>query len=108
MDKNKANLINEHADIINKIGLLHNEITASKRNSYSHDDVIEYANKCIQLSAMKKYADALECRLENAGVVFDNGEYFCKVAELNPRVATYGSDYDVDTENFKCDTEGNK
>ena len=73
-----------------------------KNSQNSDNNKVEFANKCIQLAAMKKYEEALRARLENAGIVFENGEYFERVASINPVIATVmpdaGNDYDADCE----------
>ncbi|AXF52190.1 MAG: hypothetical protein [crAssphage sp. isolate ctcc615] len=99
MTSYQKGLINEHSYIYNKIKELHanvyNAITLEK------DDKVEYANKCIQLSAMKKYEEALSARMKNAGVVFDGNEYYTKVTDCDIApsigvICTFGSDYDAD------------
>ena len=92
-------MIDEHSQLIINIHNLHDDIYSDNSNN---DDKVEFANKCIQLAAMKKYEEALRARLENAGIVFENGEYFERVASINPVIATVmpdaGNDYDADCE----------
>ena len=89
----------EHCELVVRIQKLHDYIYSDKSNA---DNKVEFANKCIQLAAMKKYEEALRARLENAGIVFENGEYFERVASINPVIATVmpdaGNDYDADCE----------
>ena len=69
----------EHCELVVRIQKLHDYIYSDKSNA---DNKVEFANKCIQLAAMKKYEEALRARLENAGIVFENGEYFEHVAAI--------------------------
>ena len=101
-------MIEEHCKLINHIQKLHDWIYSDKSNA---DNKVEFANKCIQLAAMKKYEEALRARLENAGIVFENGNYFERVASITPVVATVmpdaGNDYDADGETQKYDNPKN-
>lgn len=72
-------MIEEHSGLVVRIQKLHDYIYSDKSNA---DNKVEFANKCIQLAAMKKYEEALCARLENAGIVFENGEYFEHVAAI--------------------------
>ena len=81
-------MIEEHSNLVVRIQKLHDYIYSDKSNA---DNKVEFANKCIQLAAMKKYEEALRARLENAGIVFENGEYFEHVAAIkvnNPEPTT--------------------
>lgn len=71
-------LIEEHAGLIIKIDKLEDYITAPEND----DSKVEYANKAIQLAAMRKYAECLEVRLHNAGIYFEDGDYITKVASI--------------------------
>ena len=79
MEKYQKEMIEEHSGLIVRIQKLHDYIYSDKSNV---DNKVEFANKCIQLAAMKKYEEALRARLENAGIVFENGEYFEHVAAI--------------------------
>lgn len=73
-------MVEEHAQLVCRIEKLHNYVYSERSDN---DDKIEFANKCIQLSSMKKYEEALRARLENQGVYFDeNGNYLEKVANV--------------------------
>ena len=72
-------MIDEHAELVVRIQKLHNYIYSEASDK---DDKVEFSNKCLQLSAMKKYEEALRARFENAGIVFENGVYFKRVACL--------------------------
>ena len=99
MNNYQKTLVEEHSNLVVRIQKLHDWIYSDKPIK---DDKVEFANKCIQLAAMKKYEEALRARLENAGIVFENGEYFERVASINPVIATVmpdaGNDYDADCE----------
>ena len=72
-------MVDEHSQLVIRIQKLHEYIYSGKSDK---DNKVEFANKCIQLSAMKKYEEALRARLENQGIFFENGQYFDKVAEI--------------------------
>ena len=78
-------MIDEHSQLIVRTQKLHEYIYSDKSND---DNKIEFANKGIQLSAMKKYEEALRARLENQGVFFENGQYFERVAEIKTAPTT--------------------
>ena len=100
MEKYQKRMIEEHTDLVIRIQKLHNWIYSDKSDV---DNKVEFANKCIQLAAMKKYEEALRARFENAGIVFENGEYFERVAAITPVTCDYntGSDSNADAENNK-------
>lgn len=80
MENYQKRLIEEHSQLVVRIQKLHNYVYSDQSNI---DNKVEFANKCIQLAAMKKYEEALRARFENAGIVFENGEYFEHVASIN-------------------------
>ena len=45
---------------------------------------------------MKKYEEALRARFENTGIVFENGEYFERVAAITPVICDDNTGYDSD------------
>ena len=100
MEKYQKRMIEEHSELVIRIQKLHNWVYSDKSNA---DNKVEFANKCIQLAAMKKYEEALRARFENAGIVFENGEYFERVAAITPVICDYntGSDSNADAENNK-------
>lgn len=100
MEKYQKRMIEEHSELVVRIQKLHDYVYSSASDA---DNKIEFANKCIQLAAMKKYEEALRARFENAGIVFENGEYFERVAAITPvsNNEQPGSDFDADTENNK-------
>ena len=92
-------MVDEHSQLVVRIQKLHEYIYSDKSST---DNNVEFANKCIQLAAMKKYEEALRARIENIGITFENGNYFEHVASITstiiPPITTTGSDYDVDKE----------
>lgn len=99
MDNYQKALIEEHSNLVVRIQKLHDWVYSDKPIK---DDKVEFANKCIQLAAMKKYEEALRARIENIGITFENGNYFERVASINSVIATVmpdaGNDYDADCE----------
>lgn len=100
MEKYQKRIIEEHSELVVRIQKLHDWVYSDKSNA---DNKVEFANKCIQLAAMKKYEEALRARFENAGIVFENGEYFERVAAITPvsNNEQPGSDSNADAENKK-------
>lgn len=86
-------MINEHRELTERINMLDANIFSEK---FDGDDKVEFANKCIQLSSMKKYAEALAARLYNQGIRF-NGDEYLEVVEK----CTSDSEYDVDKKYIK-------
>lgn len=84
MNSYQKSLIEEHSNLVVRTQNLHNYIYSEESNN---DHRIEFANKCIQLASMKKYEEALRARMENAGITFENGNYFKRVASITPVVA---------------------
>ena len=78
-------MIDEHSQLVININKLNEYVYSDKSNK---DDKVEFANKCLQLSAMKKYEEALRARLENQGIFFENGNYFEHVSEIKTLSAT--------------------
>lgn len=91
-------MIKEHAQLYVRIQRLHDYVYSEQSDK---DDKIEFANKCIQLTAMKKYEEALRARLENCHIHYVNGDYLERVTTvevaggLSEKVE---SDMDVPTE----------
>lgn len=101
-------LVEEHSNLVVRTQTLHDYVYSDESNK---DNRVEFANKCIQLAAMKKYEEALRSRIENSGIVFENGNYFERVAQITPVIATVmpdaGSDYDADCEAKQHDNSKN-
>ena len=100
MEKYQKRMIEEHSELVIRIQKLHNWVYSDKSNA---DNKVEFANKCIQLAAMKKYEEALRARIENTGIMFNNGEYLERVATITPVMCdnNTGSDSNADAENNK-------
>ena len=100
MEKYQKRMIEEHSELVIRIQKLHNWVYSDKSNA---DNKVEFANKCIQLAAMKKYEEALRARIENTGIMFNNGEYLERVAAITPVICddNTGSDSNADAENNK-------
>lgn len=79
MENFQKRMVEEHSQLIVRINKLSDYIYSEKSDK---DSKVEFTNKCIQLSAMKKYEEALRARLENTGVVFEDNNYFEHVAEI--------------------------
>lgn len=71
-------MIIEHSELVERINKLNDYVYSKKSDK---DDKVEFANKCIQLNAMKTYEKALRARLENQGIICENGEYFAHLAK---------------------------
>lgn len=100
MNSYQKSLIEEHSNLVVRIQNLHDYVYSSASDA---DNKVEFANKCVQLAAMKKYEEALRARFENAGIVFENGEYFERVAAITPVICddNTGSNSNADAENKK-------
>lgn len=81
-------MIDEHAKLVLNTSKLHDYIYS---NNSDKDDKVEFANKCIQLSAMKKYEEALRARLENQGIFYENNQYFERIGNIK---STLDSDFE--------------
>lgn len=97
MNTYQKKLIAEHAELAGRITRLDTWIYGENSKQ---DNKGEFANKCIQLKGMRIYEEALRARLVNAGIVFEEGQYFEKVAHIEENTPC-GSDFDVD-----CGCEG--
>lgn len=73
-------MVDEHSQLVVRTQKLNEYIYSDKSNK---DDKVEFANKCLQLSSMKKYEEALRARLENQGVFFENNQYFERIGCIN-------------------------
>lgn len=81
MEKFQKRMIEEHSQLVIRIEKLNDYVYSEKSDN---DNKIEFANKCIQLAAMKKYEEALRARLENFNICYENGNYFECVASIKP------------------------
>lgn len=73
-------MIEEHKELVVRTQRLHNYVYG---DGGQNDDKVEFANKCLQLKAMKLYEEALRARLTNHGIVFENGVYFNAIDKIN-------------------------
>ena len=80
MNNYQKALVEEHSNLVVNIQKLDDYIYS---DASDNDNRIEFANKCIQLAAMKKYEEALRARLENQGVFFENNQYFERIGCIN-------------------------
>lgn len=71
-------MIVEHSELTERIQKLHDYVYSKESDK---DDKIEFANKCIQLSAMRTYEKALRARLENQDIICEDGQYFAHLAK---------------------------
>lgn len=88
MDNYQKALVEEHSNLVVRIQKLHDWIYSDKPIK---DDKVEFANKCIQLAAMKKYEEALRARLENQGIFYENNQYFERIGNVK---STLDSDFE--------------
>ena len=72
MTELKQALMKEHAELFIKIGELHADVYGAN----NMDGKADFANKAIQLRAMRTYEDCLRARLKNQGIDFDGTRYF--------------------------------
>lgn len=89
-----ARMVQEHSELIIKIEKLDNFLYGNNglnvhtdiKNNQTQDDLFrnmsEYANKCMQLMNMRNYLRALECRLNNEGIFYEDGEYLERVGKI--------------------------
>ena len=82
-------MVDEHSQLVVRINKLNEYVYSDKSNK---DDKVEFANKCIQLSAMKKYEEALRARLENQGIFFENCQYFKRIGGIDLNTSTESSE----------------
>ena len=88
-------MVEEHSQLVVRIRILHEYIYSDKSDD---DNKVDFANKCIQLSAMKKYEEALRARLENQGIFFENGVYLERVGCIHYK-SEKSSKEETETEN---------
>lgn len=90
-------MVEEHSQLVVRINALEKFLYSDKSDAVVKAD---FGNMCIQLKAMRIYAEALGARLANNNVVFENNQYFEKVAQINKPInvnVVKGTD-DVTTE----------
>lgn len=94
MKEHVERMIKEHSDLVIRIVKLndflygndgmniHTNIENNKTQEELFHNMTEYANKCMQLMSMRNYLKALECRLNNEGIYYQDGEYLESVAKI--------------------------
>lgn len=94
MEKHVKRMVEEHSQLVVRINKLDNflygngglNVHTDIKNNQTQDDLFrnmtEFANKAIQLRSMKTYLLALECRLNNEGIFYEDGEYLERVAKI--------------------------
>lgn len=84
MEDYVARMIEEHAQLVTRIEKLYNFIydECGRPKTPSNVSIVDYGNMCIQLRAMRTYRDALEARLENAGIWYDGHNYSEKIVTI--------------------------
>ena len=94
MKEHVERMIKEHSDLVIRIVKLndflygndgmniHTNIENNKTQEELFHNMTEYANKCMQLMCMRNYLKALECRLNNEGIYYQDGEYLESVAKI--------------------------
>lgn len=87
-------MIEEHSQLMIRINKLDNFLYGNNglnvhtdiKNNQTQEDIFrnmtEFANKAIQLRSMKTYLLALECRLNNNGIFFEDGQYLERIAVI--------------------------
>lgn len=105
MENYVKRMVEEHSQLVVRINKLDNflygngglNVHTDIKNNQTQDDLFknmtEFANKAIQLRSMKTYLLALECRLNNAGVFYEDGEYFERVAKIVKEQKEHPNDY---------------
>ena len=81
-------MVEEHSQLVVRIKNINEYIYSDESNK---DNKVEFANKCLQLSAMKKYEEALRARLENQGIFYENNQYFERIGNVK---STLNSDFE--------------
>lgn len=102
MNSYQNSLIKEHSELIVRTGILYEYIYSGR--ALEHDDKVEYANKCIQLSSMKKYEECLRARLANVGIDIIDGKYLENVTPA-PHVPDSTEESDINLDNVTTTNE---
>lgn len=82
MEDFQKRMVEEHSQLVIRITKLNDYVYSEQSDN---DCKVEFANKCIQLAAMKKYEEALRARLENVGVIYEDGNYFQHIAKISEK-----------------------
>lgn len=82
-------MVDEHSQLVQRLDALDAYVYSDASDK---DDKVEFANKCIQLAAMRQYEKALRCRLENVGILIAEDGRYCEVIEGVTESATEGNE----------------
>lgn len=87
-------IIEEHKQLVPRIEKLDNFIY---HEDTSHVSKADFANLCMQLSAMRQYERCLCARLVNHGIAFEDNDYYLIIDSIgDPIKEDKGSDNDID------------
>lgn len=87
-------IVDEHKQLIVRIEKLNNFIY---NEDTSHVSKADFANLCMQLSAMRQYERCLRARLANHGIAFEDNDYYLIIDRIDdPIKENKGSDNDID------------
>ena len=87
-------IVDEHKQLVVRIEKLDNFIYDEDTSNVSRAD---FANLCIQLSAMRQYERCLRARLANHGIAFEDNEYYLIIDRVgDPNKKDKGSTDDID------------
>lgn len=87
-------IVEEHKQLVVRIEKLNNFIY---NEDTSHVSKADFANLCMQLSAMRQYERCLRARLANHGIAFEDNDYYLIIDRIDdPIEEDKGSDNDID------------
>lgn len=87
-------IVEEHKQLVVRIEKLNNFIY---NEDTSHVSKADFANLCMQLSAMRQYERCLRARLANHGITFEDNDYYLIIDRIDdPIEEDKGSDNDID------------
>lgn len=87
-------IVDEHKQLVVRIEKLNNFIY---NEDTSHVSKADFANLCMQLSAMRQYERCLRARLANHGIAFEDNDYYLIIDRIDdPIEEDKGSDNDID------------
>ena len=87
-------IVDEHKQLVVRIEKLNNFIYNEDTSNVSKAD---FANLCMQLSAMRQYERCLRARLANHGIAFEDDDYYLIIDSVGePIKENKGSDNDID------------
>lgn len=87
-------IVDEHKQLVPRIEKLDSFIY---HEDTSHVSKADFANLCMQLSAMRQYERCLRARLVNHGIGFEDNNYYLIIDSVGePNKEDKGSDNDID------------